>query len=69
MLTSAPILKIVDLEMNFIECIDACIKGLGGVLIQEQKVIFYESWKLKEPENNYMTHDLELVAIVDALKV
>jgi hypothetical protein len=41
---------------------------LGGVLTQNGHVICYESRKLKEHERNYVTHDLELVAIVHALK-
>jgi hypothetical protein len=48
---------------------DACKEGLGGVLMQENYVVAYESRKLKEHENNYATHDLELVAIIHALKM
>ena len=50
-------------------CIDACGQGLGGVLIQDKHMICYESRKLKEHENNYATQDLELAAIVHALKM
>ena len=53
----------------FAVCIDACIKGLGRVLMQEGNFICYESQKLKEHENNYTTHDLELVETLHALKV
>ncbi|WMV08800.1 hypothetical protein MTR67_002185 [Solanum verrucosum] len=42
---------------------------LGCVLMQEGKVISYASQKLKPHEMNYPTHDLELVAIVFALKI
>jgi hypothetical protein len=49
--------------------LDACIEGLGGVLMQDNYVVCYESRKLKEHEKNYVTHDLELVAIVHALKM
>jgi hypothetical protein len=69
LLTSAPILKIVYPENDFVTCIDACIKGLGGVFMKEGNVIWYESCKLKEHENNYAVHTLELVAIVHALKM
>ena len=69
MLTSAPILKIVDLEGNFLVCTDACKQGIGGVLMQDGHVISYESRKLKEHEQNYATHDLELAAIIHALKM
>jgi hypothetical protein len=50
-------------------CIDYCKEGLKGVLMQEEHVIFYESKKLNEHEINYLTHDLELDAIVHALKM
>ena len=48
---------------------DACNDGLGGVLTQEGHVIAYESRKLKVHENNYATYDLELVAVIHALKM
>jgi hypothetical protein len=69
LLTSAPILKIVDPNENFVVCTDACKEGLGGVLTQNGHVIGYESINIKEHERNYATHDLELVAIVHALKM
>ena len=68
-LTSAPILKVADPEKDFVVCIDTCKQGLGGVLMQDNHVVFYESKKLKEIQRNYATHDLELAAIVHALKV
>ena len=60
LITSAPILRIVDLNKDFIVCTDACNDGLGGVLTQEGYVIAYESRKLKVHEKNYATYDLEL---------
>jgi hypothetical protein len=68
MLTSAPILRIVDPNEDFIICIDVCKEGLGGVLIQNEFVVCYESRNLKEHEMIYATHDLELEAVVHALK-
>jgi hypothetical protein len=68
LLTSSPILRIADLEEDFIVCTDACNEGLGGVLNQNGFFICYESRKLKDNERNYATHDLELVAIVHALR-
>ena len=68
-LTSALVLKIADPEKYFLVCKDACGQGLGGVLMQDNHVICYESRKLKEHEKNYATHDLELAAIVHALKM
>ena len=69
LLTSAPVLKVADPEKDFVVCTDACGQGLGGVLMQDNHVICYESRKLKEHEKNYATHDLELAAIVHALKM
>jgi hypothetical protein len=68
LLTSAPILRIADPNEYFVVCTDACKEGLGGVLSHNGFVICYESRKLKEHEKNYATHDLELAAIVHALK-
>jgi hypothetical protein len=68
LLTSAPILKIVDPNKDYVVCTYACKEGLGGVLSQEGFVVCYESKKLKEHEKNYATHDLELAAIVHALR-
>ena len=48
---------------------DASKYGLGCVLMQNRKVIAYASRQLKPYEVNYSTHDLELVAIVFALKI
>jgi hypothetical protein len=69
LLTHAPMLNIVDPENDFLVCRDACKEGLRGFLMQEGRVIFYESKKLDVHEINYVTHDLELVAIVHALKM
>ena len=52
LLTNTPILKIADPKKDFVVCTDACIEGLGGVLMQEGFVICYESRKLKEHEKN-----------------
>jgi hypothetical protein len=67
LLTHAPMLKIVDPNKDLLVCTDACKEGLGGVLMQERHVIFYESKKLNDHEMNYVTHDLELAAIVHSL--
>ena len=48
---------------------DASLHGLGCVLMQEGKVVAYASRQLKPHEKNYPTHDLELAAIVFALKI
>ena len=43
--------------------------GLGCVLMQDQWVITYASRALRRHEENYATHDLELAAVVHALKI
>ena len=48
---------------------DALLNGLGRVLMQEGKVVAYASRQLKPHEKNYPMHDLELAAIVFALKI
>ena len=69
LLTTTPVLKIIDPFKDFIVCIDACKEGLGGVLLQENYVVAYESRKLKEHEKNYVTNDLELAAIIHTEKM
>ena len=69
LLTTAPILRIVDPNKDFIVCTDVCNDGLGGVLTQEGHVIAYESRNLKVHEKNYVTYHLELAAIIHALKM
>ncbi|GJT79058.1 putative reverse transcriptase domain-containing protein [Tanacetum coccineum] len=54
---------------NFVVYCDASHKGLGAVLMQREKVIAYASRQLKVHEKNYTTHDLELGAVVFALKM
>jgi hypothetical protein len=69
LLTSAPVLKIVDPNESFVVCTNTCKEGLGGVLVQNGHVIGYESRKLKEHERNYTTLDLELASIVHNLRM
>ncbi|GJT55817.1 putative reverse transcriptase domain-containing protein, partial [Tanacetum coccineum] len=54
---------------DFVVYCDASIKGLGTVLVQRMKVIAYASRQLKIHEKNYTTHDLEIGAVVFALKI
>ncbi|GKA72313.1 putative reverse transcriptase domain-containing protein [Tanacetum coccineum] len=68
-LCSAPILALPEGSENFVVYCDASHKGLGAVLMQKEKVIAYASRQLKVHEKNYTTHDLELGAIVFALKM
>ncbi|GJZ40181.1 putative reverse transcriptase domain-containing protein [Tanacetum coccineum] len=68
-LCSAPILALPKGAENFIVYCDASHKGLGVVLMQNEKVITYASRQLKIHEKNYTTHDLEIGAVVFALKI
>ncbi|KAL4030768.1 hypothetical protein IC575_009020 [Cucumis melo] len=54
---------------SFVIYSDASKKGLGCVLMQQGKVVAYASRQLKSHEQNYPTHDLELAAVVFALKI
>jgi hypothetical protein len=69
LLTKTPILKFPDMDKEFLVCTDASKEGLGRVLMQDGRVIAYVSRKLRRHEENYATHDLELLAIVYALRV
>ncbi|XP_071924914.1 uncharacterized protein [Coffea arabica] len=67
-LTSAPVLVLPDGGEGYAVYSDASGEGLGCVLMQNGKVIAYASRRLKSHEQNYPTHDLELVAVIFALK-
>lgn len=64
-----PVLSIADPNKNYVVCTDASKEGVGGVLMQEGKVIAYESRKLKEHEQKYSAYDLELAVVIHALKM
>jgi hypothetical protein len=68
-LMSPPVLIMPDLQKGFNIYCDACRQGLGCVLMQEGHVIAYTSHQLRKHELNYPTHDLELTAVVQALKI
>ncbi|GJX35655.1 putative reverse transcriptase domain-containing protein [Tanacetum coccineum] len=68
-LCDAPILSLPDGVDDFVVYCDASNQGLGCVLMQRNKVIDYASRQLKIYEKNYTTHDLELGAVVFALKI
>ncbi|WVZ49838.1 LOW QUALITY PROTEIN: hypothetical protein U9M48_001164 [Paspalum notatum var. saurae] len=69
LLTSAPVLAQPDVTKPFDVYCDASGNGLGCVLMQEGRVIAYASRQLRKHEANYRTHDLELAAVVHALKI
>ncbi|GJZ26241.1 putative reverse transcriptase domain-containing protein [Tanacetum coccineum] len=68
-LYSVPILALPEGSKNFVVYCDASHKGLGAILMQKEKVIAYVSRQLKVHGKNYTTHDLELGAVVFALKM
>ena len=68
-LMSPPVLVMPDLQKGFDIYCYACGQGLGCVLMQEGHVIVYASRQLRKHELNYPTHDLELAAVVHALKI
>jgi hypothetical protein len=68
-LMSPPVLVMPDLRKGFDIYCDVCGQGLGCVLMQEGHVIACASRQLQKHELNYPTHDLELAAVVHALKI
>ncbi|GJR00906.1 putative reverse transcriptase domain-containing protein [Tanacetum coccineum] len=68
-LCNAPVLALPDGPDDFVVYCDASKQGFGCVLMQRGKVIAYVSRQLKKHEKNYTTHDLELGAVVFALKI
>ena len=69
MLIEAPVLTQPTPSKEYTLYSDASRIGLGCVLMQDGKVLAYASRQLKLHEQNYPTHDLELVAVVFALKI
>ncbi|KAG7567925.1 Zinc finger CCHC-type superfamily [Arabidopsis thaliana x Arabidopsis arenosa] len=69
MLTSAPVLVLPEEGEPYTVYTDASITGLGCVLMQKGSVIAYASRQLRKHEGNYPTHDLEMAAVVFALKI
>src|SRR4051812_6882742 len=67
-LTYAPVLAPLDTKRDFEIYCDASRQGLGCILMQDRHVVAYASRQLRTHEENYPTHDLELTAVVHALK-
>ena len=68
-LTEAPVLALPQEDVRFVVYADALRNSLGCVLMQNGRLIAYASRQLKDHENNYPTHDLELVVVVHALRI
>ena len=68
-LTPALVLVLLALGVEYVVFSDASSQGMGCVLMQNRRVIAYVSRQLKNHETNYPTHNLELVAVVFALKI
>jgi hypothetical protein len=69
LLTTTPVLAQPDIEKPFDMYCDASGSGLGCVLMQEGRVTTYASRQLRQHEEHYPTHDLELDVVVHALKI
>ena len=68
-LVTAPILVLPTVGVGFVMFSDASRQGLGCVLMQNGRVIAYASRQLKKHETNYPIYDLELAAVIFALKI
>jgi hypothetical protein len=68
-LTTTLVLAQPDVSKPFDIYCDASGIGLGFVLMQDNRVIAYASRALRTREQNYPTHDLELAAVIHALKI
>ena len=68
-LTSTPILIVPDRGQGYTVYCDSSRAGLGCVLMQSERVVAYGSCQLKNHEQNYPKHDMELAAVVFALKI
>jgi hypothetical protein len=69
LLTTAPVLAQLNIDKPFDVYCDASGICIGGVLMQDGHAIAYASRQLQRHKEHYPTHDLELLAIVHALKV
>jgi hypothetical protein len=68
-LTTTMVLSMPDMEIPFSIYCDTSDQGLGCVLMQDSHVVAYASRQLRKHEEKYPTHELELAAMVHALKI
>jgi hypothetical protein len=63
-----PVLTMLDMEKSFLIYCDASGQGLGCVLMQDGHVVAYASRQLRKHKEKYLTHDMELAAILMLLQ-
>jgi hypothetical protein len=68
-LTMAPVLVMPNMEKSFSVYCNASGQGLECILMQDGHVVAYASRQLRKHEEHYLTHDIELAAVVHALKI
>jgi hypothetical protein len=68
-LTTSLVLVMPDMEKQLSIYCDSSGQGLGCILMQDGHVVAYALWQLRKHEEHYLTHDLELAAVVHALKI
>ena len=68
-LTSTPVLTVLERGQRYTVYCDASKEGLGCVLMQSERIVAHVSRQLKNHEQNYPTNDMDLEAIVFALKI
>lgn len=68
-LTSAPVLDLPEGSKGYVIYCDTSRVGLGSILMQHSRVVAYASRQLRKHEQNYPTHDLELAAVIFAMKI
>jgi hypothetical protein len=64
-----PVFVMPDMEKSYSIFFDASGQGFGCVLMQDGHIVAYASWQLRKHELNYLTHELELAAVVPALEI
>ena len=66
-MTTDPVLILLDLSKSFVVQCDACGNSIGAVLMQNGRVVAYESRVLSDTERTYQVYEKELLAVIHAL--
>ncbi|KAL1189438.1 putative mitochondrial protein [Cardamine amara subsp. amara] len=69
MLVNAPVLALPQQDERYVVYMDASRSALECFLMQQGKMIAHASRQLRKHESNYLTHDLDMAAVVFALKI